>query len=104
LRVESPNSGDVYIRSNGSPEPKPVLTARDARDRWASISIYTKRPMLPRLSGLAVEYVLLEVYSRDSGQRSAQVAFNVGQGTQDVGFRNDIPILFTALPARPVTV
>src|SRR5262249_44735132 len=35
---------------------------------------------------------------------SAQVAFNVGQGTQDVGFRNDIPILFTALPARPVTV
>src|SRR5207247_309311 len=57
-----------------------------------------------RLSGLAVEYVILEILSRDSGQRSAQIAFNVGQGTQDVGFRNDISILFTALPARTVTI
>jgi len=54
------------------------------------------------LSGLAVEYVILEVFSRDSGQRSAQIAFNVGPGTQDVGSRNDVSILFSALPARSV--
>ncbi|OLC82787.1 MAG: hypothetical protein AUH72_05875 [Acidobacteria bacterium 13_1_40CM_4_65_8] len=102
LRVESPNKGDVFIRSNGSPAPAAALTARDVRERWASISIYDKRPMTPRLSGLAVEYVILEIFSRDRGQRSAQLAFNVGQGTQDVGYRNDISILFTALPARSV--
>ena len=38
------------------------------------------------------------VYSRDAGQRAAQIAFNVGQGTQDLGFRNDVDILFTARP------
>jgi len=104
LRVESPNSGDVYLRSDSSPEPKHQLTTREVRDRWATISIYDKRPMPRRLSGLAIEYVILEVYSRDSGQRSAQIAFNVGQGTQDVGYRNDVSILFTAQPARLMTI
>jgi hypothetical protein len=104
LRVESPNSGNTYIRSDGSPEPSRQLTGRDVRDRWAAISIYDKRPMPPRLSGLAIEYVILEVFSRESGQRSAQIAFNVGQGTQDVGFRNDVGILFTAQPARLMTI
>src|SRR5437762_8587948 len=74
LRVDSPNSGNVFVTSDGSPEPKPALTASDARERWASISIYNKRPMPPRLSGLGVEYVILEIFSRDSGQRSAQIA------------------------------
>ena len=102
LQVASPNHGDVFIRSDGSPAPRAALTAANARERWAGISIYDKRPMPRRLSGLAVEYVILEIFSRDGGQRSAQIAFNVGQGTQDVGFRNDVSILFTALPARTV--
>jgi hypothetical protein len=104
LRVESPNSGNVFVTSNGSPEPKQVLTTEDVRERWASISIYDRQPMPRRLSGLPIEYVILEVFSRDSGQRSARIAFNVGQGTQDIGYRNDIPILFTALPAHDVSV
>ena len=104
LRVESPNSGDVSLRSDSSPEPKHQLTTREVRDRWATISIYDKRPMPRRLSGLAIEYVILEVFSRSSGQRSAQIAFNVGQGTQDVGYRNDVSILFTAQPARLMTI
>src|SRR5215831_2343065 len=100
LRVDSPNSGDVFLRSNGSPEPAKTVTTREARERWAAISLYNPSPRPPRLSGLAVEYVVLEIFTRDSGQRSAQIAFNVGQGTQDVGYRNDVAILFTAVPAR----
>ena len=53
-----------------------------------------------RLSGLGLEYRILEIYSRDRGQRSAKISFNVGQGTQDIGFRNDMVVLFNALPAR----
>ena len=60
--------------------------------------------MRPRLSGLALEYAILEVYSRDAGQRSAKISFNVGQGSQDIGFRNDVTVLFTALPARRITL
>ena len=46
--------------------------------------------MRQRLSGLALEYAILEIYSRDAGQRSAKISFNVGQGSQDIGFRNDV--------------
>src|SRR5690348_15530567 len=60
--------------------------------------------MRKRLSGLALEYQILEVYSRDAGQRSAKISFNVGQGSQDIGFRNDVTILFNAVPARRITL
>ena len=102
LRVASPNSGNVYIQSTGNPEPKVELTPQDAAGRWAEISIYDKPPMDRRLSGLALDYRILQVYSRDSGQRSAQISFNVGQGSQDIGFRNDILVLFNALAAHTV--
>ena len=104
LRVDSPNSGDVFLRSDGSPEPLRTVTTREVRERWASISLYNRQPAPRRLSGLSVEYVILEIFSRDSGQRSAQIAFNVGQGTQDVGYRNDVAIVFNAVPARQVTL
>ena len=104
LHVESPNSGNVYIPSNGNPAPPITLTPRESAERWADISLYQKPPMRQRLSGLALEYAILEVYSRDRGQRAAKISFNVGQGTQDIGFRNDVGIVFTALPSRPVTL
>ncbi len=104
LEVESPNSGPTSLRSRGEKEPAMELTQQDVKDRWADISILSGPPMAPRLSGLGVEYQILSIYSRDSGQRSAKIAFNVGQGTQDIGFRNDILVLFNIEPARPITL
>jgi hypothetical protein len=105
LTVQSPNSGRVFIPSRGGvgeAEPPKELTEVQVQERWADISLYTASPMRARLSGLGVEYLILQIYSRDRGQRSAVLAFNVGQGTQDIGFRNDIDILFTAAPTHPV--
>ena len=104
LKVSSPNSGNVYITSNGAPEPALKLTPKDAQDKWASISIYDKPPMPRRLSGLGLEYQILEVYSRDSGERSAELHFDVGQSSQDLGFRSEILVLFTAQPAHAITL
>ena len=104
LAVQSPNSGRVYIPARNSPSPPMELSEEDVRDRWADISIYAASPMRQRLSGLGVEYAILQVYSRDAGQRSAIIGFNVGQGTQDIGFRNDIAVLFTAVPSHSVRV
>ena len=42
-----------------------------------------------------VEYVLLRLTARQVGKREATLMFDVGQGTQDLGFRNEVPILFT---------
>src|SRR5207244_11363618 len=43
-----------------------------------------------------------QIYSPEPGQRSASISFNVGQGTQDIGFRNEMVVVFTALPAHPL--
>jgi hypothetical protein len=107
LTVQSPNSGAVSTSSWASQlsaEPAVTVTPEDVRERWADISLYKKPPMREQLSGLGLEYQILEVYSRDRGKRSAQIGFNVGQGTQDIGFRNDVLVLFEALPAHPVTL
>ncbi len=60
------------------------------------------QPMQPALSGLKVEYRILQLYSRDEGKREATLSMNVGQGTQDLGFRSDVPILFTCRPSVDV--
>jgi hypothetical protein len=104
LRVTSPNSGNVYITSNGAPAPPLKLTPKDAQEKWASVSIYDKPPMARRLSGLGLEYEILEIQSRDSGQRSALLQFDVGQTSQDVGFRSEILVLFNAQPAHAITL
>src|SRR5262245_49789227 len=71
LSIQSPNIGSVYIPSFSSglsPEPKKVLTDVDVRERWADMSFYTQPPMRQRLSGLAVEYAILQIASRDAGK------------------------------------
>ena len=35
-----------------------------------------------------------------AGKREATVGFDIGQGTQDLGFRAEVPILFTVRPAK----
>jgi hypothetical protein len=104
LAVESPNSGNVYIPSDNNPEPPQKLTNADVAERWADIGTYDKPPFDVRLSGLALEYRLLLISSRDAGQRSATIGFNVGQGTQEVGSLNAITVLFNAAPARVITL
>jgi hypothetical protein len=107
LAVDSPNgmpASHPSWASELSAEPATTVTAEDVRDRWAAFSLYVKPPMRERLSGLRLEYQVLEVYSRDRGQRSARIGFNVGQGTQDIGFRNDVMVLFDARAAHAVTL
>ena len=62
------------------------------------------QPLNKTLSGLPLEYRLIELYSRDVGRREAKLTFDVGQGTQDLGFRNEINVLFHCEPAVEVTL
>jgi hypothetical protein len=107
LRVASPQSRRVSVSSwagHNTPEPARTISDADIRDRWADITTFDRPPLGERLSGLPLEYRLLEVYSRDAGQLAAELTFDVGQGTQDIGFRSDVPIVFTAAPAQRVTL
>ena len=103
LRAQSPNAAPLYRRSTGQSRAE----ADDPPCRRSPSAGWTWRcsatgPMKPTLSGLDVEYRLLQIYSRDAGQREAKISFNVGQGTQDLGFRSDVDILFNCEPAVPV--
>lgn len=104
LGVESPNAMPVLHRSSGGHRAKEenALTAAEVENRFLELAIFRDRPLKTKLSGLELEYAVLMVYTRHEGKREAQIGFNVGQGTQDIGFRNTIDILFDIEPAVKV--
>jgi len=107
LKVDSPQALPVFRRGEGGnsieQRPKQMITQRDIGDRWLDLSMFDKQPLTPQLSGLELEYRIIQLYSRDRGKREATISFNVGQGAQVVGFRNDIAILFNCRPSMDVT-
>src|SRR5207248_7952726 len=66
------------------------------------VEMYTKEPMTGTLSGLKLEYALALISSSEAGKREATLSFDVGQGSQDLGFRAEVPVLFDVRPAVPV--
>jgi hypothetical protein len=99
LKATSPNAEAMHKRSSGSPDPAPSVKLADVPNRWLDIMTFDQQPLVAKLSGLALEYRIVQIYSRDKGKREATIGFNVGQGTQDTGFRNEIAILFECEPA-----
>jgi hypothetical protein len=104
LRVESPNALPVFGAPSRNPRPEKSVSEREVADRWLDLSLFNKPPFKPQLSGLGLEYRIIQLYSRDAGKREAKIGFNVGQGTQDLGYRNDTDILFQSLPSVDVTL
>jgi hypothetical protein len=104
LRVTSPNAAPIYKQSTSSPLPKDTVKKQDIPDRWMEILSYDAQPMAAKLSGLNLEYRVVSLYSRDRGKREGKLAFDVGQGTQDLGFRNEVSFLFECQPAVEVTL
>ena len=47
---------------------------------------------------------MVQLYTKSAGKREAQIGFNIGQGTQDIGFRNTIDILFDIKPSVKVNL
>jgi hypothetical protein len=62
---------------------------------WLDAALTPAGPGPARLGGGRVEYVLLRLTAREAGKREATFRFDVGQGTQDLGFRAEVPVLFT---------
>jgi hypothetical protein len=83
LKASSPNAG----RLHGS-------TKEQVRDRWLELQTFDAQPLPKTLTGLELEYRVVQLYTLEKGKRAAAIAFNVGQGTQDIGFRNDVTITF----------
>jgi len=102
LNCKSPNAELLYKPATNHPEPKQTVSKADELARWMDLAMYGGQPLNKALSGLPLEYRIVQVYSRDAGAREATLSFNVGQGTQDLGFRSDVHILFDCRPAVEV--
>ena len=109
LRVASPQAGAVFsgsglgtLKRQAQTELKGNENVKGYKGRFLSVEMFNKPPMAAALSGLEVEYALVLIYSQESGKREATLQFDVGQGTQDLGFRAEVPVLFNVLPARAV--
>ena len=72
LRMESPNSN-----------PLPHAPADQIQSRWMQLSSYEGRPLKPDLSGLELEYRIVQIYSRDPGEKQAILEFSVTGGRND---------------------
>lgn len=110
LRIASPQA--LPIHSGGRAKGKGVITIEDVLNRFLEVEMFTSAPMTEKLSGLKLEYALALIYSNQAGvdkkglpipgKRAATLIFDVGQGTQDVGGRSEVPVLFDVRPAIPV--
>lgn len=108
LVADSPQAAPVYMKGK-HPRERPstvekLVDPKEVPDRFLDLSMLNRQPMTPRLSGLELEYRIILISSRDAGKREASLSFNVGQGTQDIGFRNAVPVLFHCVPAVEVTL
>ena len=92
LAAESPNAGQLANASAG-------VVGR----KWMDMQMFNRQPLKGHLSGLEVEYRILQIYAKDAGKREGKLLFDVGQGTQDLGFRSEADILFTSKAAAKVT-
>lgn len=69
LRVESPNA-----------RPIPKSSAQDVPNLWMGLQVYTGQPLLANLSGLGLEYTLVQIFSVDTGAKTGELGFSVEGG------------------------
>lgn len=80
--------------SGGQPRLTPTTRYVADSDNPFSISLARVDLLGANLLGLPVEYRLVEVSCRQEGRREITIVMEAGQGTQDLGFRAEVPVLF----------
>jgi hypothetical protein len=95
LNIASPQAGPIFSGGRAGSEKGDL-------DRFLDVEMFRKPPMTTNLSGLEVEYAIALIASSEAGKREVTLKFDIGQGTQDLGFRAEVPVLFNIRPAIKV--
>jgi hypothetical protein len=100
IRADSPNALPYLVRSSSSPAPK-VGSVADVKERFLSFEQFSNQPLLPTLSGLEVEYRIVQIHARDAGRREAAIGFALQKPRtpQRMAASNQVSVLFTVAPA-----
>jgi hypothetical protein len=86
LVYESPNAKAV-----------PHSTQDQVAGRWMDLAPLHSQPLLPKLSGLELEYRVLQVYCRDAGERTGMLSVKLGAQS------SESTITFLSKPSTSVT-
>ena len=92
-------AGVTHRLHAGGPQVRDNVHA--GAERWLEISARGQPPLRGNLSGQRAQYCLFGLTAREMGKREASLQFDVGQGTQDLGFRAELPILFKVTGDKP---
>lgn len=86
LKYESPNA-----------KPVPKSEPEHVAERWLDIAALQSQPLLTRLSGLPLEYRLVQLYCRDRGKREGTLSVVSGKS------KAEMKLIVDAKPATPVS-
>jgi hypothetical protein len=76
LRADSPNALPLTARSTGKPDPT-VVSVGEVNKRFLELMMHNTQPLVRDLSGLELEYRILQVYCRDAGRKEASLGFSL---------------------------
>ena len=76
LRADSPNAAQLTKRSSGAPDPK-VGSVGEVSKRFLELEMFNSNPLVRHLSGLEVEYRIVQIYCRDAGRKEASLGFSL---------------------------
>ncbi len=107
-RVKVARGGHVPALKRGEPALAWVKIENQSggRQRLAARGVYSGARVDPfrlevlsgTLRGREVEYRRMRITCAKAGKRELTIAFEAGQGTQDIGFRGETPVLFEVRP------
>ncbi len=81
VKVVNPHELVTTLRvASSNARPIPNSPATEVESRWMSLINVTGQPMRPRLSGLGLEYLLVQISSRDAGKKEGTLTFLSGGG------------------------
>jgi hypothetical protein len=106
LRADSPSALPLYRPSSGKPDPT-VVSVGEVGKRFLELTMFNQQPLLPHLSGLELEYRIVQVYSRDAGRREARLGFGLWTDRDPAHYhgqlaghsQNQITLLCESIPA-----
>jgi hypothetical protein len=102
LRADSPNALPLVKPSSSKPDPI-VTSVGEVSQRFLDLPMFNSQPMVRDLSGLELEYRVLQIYCRDAGRKEANLGFSLwrssGSKGQLVAASKQIPIDFECIPA-----
>jgi hypothetical protein len=98
LTASSPNALPLTKSSTGKADPK-VLSVGEVGKRFLDIMMFHGQPLVRELSGLELEYRIVQIYCRDSGRKEATLQFHLNDDKKRIASGQPLRIDFESVPA-----